>query len=83
MRGRVQGVFFRAFTRQTAQRLGVTGYVRNREDGSVETRAEGDRGQLEKLLEYLREGPSHAHVDSIEVDWSEESGQYSEFTIEY
>lgn len=76
-------MFFRAFTQQVAEQLQLTGYVRNREDGGVEVLAEGDRGKLENLLEYLKEGPPNAHVDKVEVKWSADSGNYTGFAIEY
>ena len=55
--GRVQGVGFRDFTRRTAQSLGVTGWVRNRGDDTVEVRVEGEEGQLDQLLDALGDGP--------------------------
>ena len=81
--GRVQGVFFRAFVTRRAAELGVAGYVRNRYDGSVEVYAEGERSQLEKLIGYLEEGPSHATVDRVVTSWSEYSGDYSGFKVTY
>jgi|CXWL01.1.fsa_nt_gi acylphosphatase len=67
VRGHVQGVGFRWFTRQTAETLGLTGWVRNREDGSVEAEAEGTERALEEFVKRLRDGNPAAHVDSIEV----------------
>ena len=81
--GRVQGVFFRAFVTRRAAELGVTGYVRNRYDGSVEVYAEGERSQLEKLIGYLKEGPPHATVARVVTIWSEYSGDYSGFEVTY
>ena len=81
--GRVQGVFFRAFVTRRAVELGVAGYVRNRDDGSVEVHAEGERSQLEKLISYLKEGPPHATVDRVVTTWSEYSGDYSGFEVTY
>jgi acylphosphatase len=65
--GRVQGVGFRYFTRVTAKSLGVKGWVRNRGDGSVETVIQGQPGQIEDMIEKLREGPSAARVDDVDV----------------
>lgn len=67
--GRVQGVFFRAWTRDEAQTLGIAGWVRNCSDGSVEAQIEGEPEALDELIELLREGPPGARVD--EVHWEE------------
>jgi acylphosphatase len=64
--GRVQGVFFRASTQREAQRLGLTGHARNLADGSVEVLACGDPAALQRLREWLRQGPPHARVDGLE-----------------
>jgi acylphosphatase len=64
--GRVQGVFFRDSTRREAQRLGVTGYARNRHDGSVEVLACGERSAVEALKAWLRTGPPMASVSAVE-----------------
>lgn len=84
IQGRVQGVYFRYFVRREAGRLGLTGYVRNLVSGdAVEIKAEGERPQLDKLLEQLRVGPPGAHVKEVEVDWSAYSGQFDSFSIRY
>ena len=69
VRGRVQGVYFRANTQKVAQDLGLAGWVRNCPDGSVEIHAEGTRDQLEKLMAWCREGPKLASVSGVEVNW--------------
>jgi acylphosphatase len=66
--GRVRGVFFRAWTRDEARRLGVTGWVRNCADGSVEAHVEGDETRVQALIERLNQGPPHARVDRIDVN---------------
>ena len=82
--GRVQGVFFRVFTRGKARELDLTGYVRNlRDREAVEVQAEGERSKLEKLIAYLKVGPPGARVERVESDWSEYSGSYSNFGIRY
>jgi len=81
--GRVQGVYFRAFTRQRATRLGVGGYARNLPDGSVEVYAEGEKQQLEFLLQVLKQGPPGARVDSIETTWPDYTGEYKDFSVRY
>ncbi|MDH5633561.1 MAG: acylphosphatase [Gammaproteobacteria bacterium] len=63
--GKVQGVFYRASTQQQAQRLGLTGWVRNRQDGRVELVACGNETALNELEAWLHEGPGHARVDSV------------------
>jgi acylphosphatase len=66
--GRVQGVFFRGWTRDIARRLGVRGWVRNCDDGSVEAHLEGSQDRLEDLTERMRSGPPGARVDELTCD---------------
>ena len=65
--GRVQGVFFRAWARDEARALSVSGWVRNCADGSVEAHVEGDEGAVHQLIEKMREGPPGARVVDVEV----------------
>jgi len=82
--GQVQGVFFRAFAAQRARELGLTGYVRNLPDWhSVRINAEGERKQLEKLIDYLKVGPPAARVTKVATEWSEYTGSFSGFDIRY
>lgn len=81
--GRVQGVGFRYFTRRQATRLGLTGWVRNQPDGSVELVAEGSRDALEALLAALQEGPPTSRVTRVQPYWSEASGSFSAFNVRY
>jgi len=81
--GYVQGVFFRAFASRWATELGLTGYVRNVPGGRVEINAEGERKQLEKLIDHLKVGPPAARVKKVVTNWSEYSGNYSVFSIRY
>ena len=67
--GQVQGVGFRFFARQAARRLNLQGYVRNRQDRSVEVVAEGEKRPLEQFLAELKQGPSAAHVERVETKW--------------
>jgi len=83
LHGRVQGIFFRDFTRTQAMRLALLGYVRNLWDGTVEVVAEGDREALESLLEELYVGPSSAGVEKIDLEWSQPSGEFSSFEVRY
>ena len=82
--GRVQGVYFRYFVRNIARRLGLKGYVRNLASGdAVEVQAEGEKPQLDKLLEQLQVGPPGAWIKRVEVDWSDYSGQFDDFSVRY
>lgn len=82
--GRVQGVYFRNFVQSEARKLGLTGYVRNLASGdAVEVKAEGEKPQLEKLVEQLKIGPPRARVKRVEVDWSDYSGQFDIFGIRH
>lgn len=65
--GRVQGVFFRNFTRQQAESLGVAGWVRNLPDGRVEAMLEGEPDAVERLIDAMRAGPASARVDDVVV----------------
>jgi acylphosphatase len=66
--GLVQGVFFRAWTRDEARRLRVTGWVRNCDDGSVEAHVEGEEGAVKQLIERMRDGSPGARVDDLHVE---------------
>jgi acylphosphatase len=79
--GRVQGVNFRYYTRQQAQMLGVTGWVRNLMDGSVETLFEGDRISVENMIEWCHQGPKASRVDNVEIHWEKPTGEFSGFNI--
>ncbi len=82
--GRVQGVFFRAFTSRQARELGLTGYVRNLPDGeTIEVQAEGGKNRLEALIKYLKLGPPEATVEKVVTSWSEYTGNYPSFSIRY
>jgi len=63
--GKVQGVFYRANTVRTANELGVLGWVKNSEDGSVLISAEGGEQQLQQLVKWCRQGPNYAHVEKV------------------
>jgi acylphosphatase len=80
--GRVQGVSFRFYTRDTASALGLTGWVANCYDGSVEVVAEGPRAKLDGLLEYLHQGPPMARVDRVQYDFAPATREFVQFTIE-
>ncbi len=80
--GRVQGVSFRAFAARLARGLGLVGYASNLTDGeTVEVRAEGEKEKLEKLIEYLKAGPSRARVKGVVIEWSQYSGNFDTFDV--
>jgi len=79
--GIVQGVFFRYSTQIEAERLGLTGAVRNLDDGSVHVVAEGRRDRLERLLGWLGRGPELAVVERVDATWSESAGSFTSFRI--
>ena len=83
--GQVQGVGFRYVTQHQAKLQGLSGYVRNQDDGSVEVVACGESGQVEKLLDWLRQGrPVHARVDKVLTEPRNGSvGDFSGFSIRY
>jgi acylphosphatase len=83
VQGRVQGVFFRAFVESAAERLNLKGYVCNMPGGEVEVLAEGEKSNLEKLVEYLKKGPPSAQVKEVLVNWGEYTGYFSRFSIRY
>ena len=77
IRGRVQGVWFRESMRMQAERLGVSGWVRNRMDGSVEAVIQGSPDSVEAMTRWASRGPEAAHVTGVDV--SEASGDYARF----
>ncbi len=81
--GDVQGVSFRSYARQEALRLGVSGWVRNTPDGSVEIVAEGEEALLGKLIALCRQGPRHAAVAHVAIAWEPFTGAFSGFSIKY
>lgn len=82
VRGRVQGVYFRASTEREARRLGLTGWVKNRPDGAVEICAEGEETALEAMVTWSRRGPDGARVDDVEVRRLDVTDDFPEFRIE-
>jgi acylphosphatase len=82
VQGRVQGVYFRASAVQRAQELGLTGWVKNCADGSVEGVAEGPRAALEKLISWCGQGPTGARVTTVETRWDDAQNTFSAFTVE-
>ncbi len=81
--GRVQGVFFRAHTREQALKRGVTGWVRNLPDGRVEAVFEGEEDDVRSVIEWCRHGPPFARVENVEVEWEDYRGEFETFSIVY
>ena len=79
--GRVQGVAFRHYTLVEANDLKLTGWVANRHDGSVRVVAEGPEAALARLAAWLRDGPTAARVDHLDLRWMEATGEFSRFEI--
>jgi acylphosphatase len=83
IKGRVQGVFFRASTRDEARARGLKGWVRNLPDGRVEALFEGDRQVLEQMLAWCHLGPPYAYVDRVEEEWQPYLGDLPDFRVVY
>jgi len=81
--GRVQGVFFRENTRKIANELEVFGWVRNLLDGRVEVVAEGEKEKVKRLVEWAKEGPPSANVESLDLKWKKYQGDFDEFEVKY
>ena len=81
--GRVQGVCFRQSTVEMAQGLGVSGWVRNLPDGSVEALFEGERARVEQAIAWCHHGPPRAAVDDLVIEWLDGPGDCSGFVIRY
>lgn len=79
--GRVQGVSYRYWTRKSAERLGLMGWVKNLEDGRVEAVFEGPKNKIQKMIDRCKRGPMPAGVKHIDVVWEEATGEYNEFEI--
>ncbi len=81
--GFVQGVFFRASTRETAVRLDLTGWVRNLPDGNVEAVFEGSVEKLRQAVQWCRQGPRGARVIKVDEEWKDYTGEFKNFSIRY
>ena len=81
VQGTVQGIFFRQFTKDHADNLGLTGFCRNLEDGTVEVVVEGEGGKIERLLGFLKEGPAHAQIRNVVSEEKKWSGDFKKFKV--
>ena len=79
--GVVQGVFFRANTREKAERNSINGWVRNRSDGTVEAIFEGESEPVKKLIEWCHHGPPGAVVKNVKIEWQAYEGEFKNFTV--
>tara|TARA_B100000745_G_scaffold298199_1_gene246421 strand:- start:5425 stop:5700 length:276 start_codon:yes stop_codon:yes gene_type:complete len=81
--GRVQGVSFRAYAQDSADELGLCGWVKNHDDASVLVCAQGDRDLLKEYVEYLHEGSLRAEVAAVSVEWGTPQVVFPEFSIKH
>jgi len=81
--GRVQGVWFRSDTKQKAEQLGITGWVRNTADGNVEAILEGEEALVKKMIEWCHQGPPSAQVEHVEVKNQDPTNGFEGFSIKY
>ena len=92
--GKVQGVFFRDSSRMKARELNLSGFARNELDGTVQIVAEGEEEKLKEFIEWCKnakpapekregwQGPDHAKVEKVEIEWKESAKQFNDFTVE-
>jgi acylphosphatase len=81
--GRVQGVFFRMETQNTAKQYNVGGWVKNNPAGTVEAVFEGNKADVMTVLKWCEAGPSAAKVTDVDVEWEDYTGSFPDFTITY
>lgn len=81
VQGTVQGIFFRQFVKEHADKLGLLGFVRNLTNGNVEIVAEGEKEQIERLIGFVKEGPKHSQIRNVQVEERKWSGDFKVFKI--
>lgn len=81
--GRVQGVFFRDYTRTQARQLGLTGWVRNRPEGTVEAIVEGDASEVDWMINWFNQGSPMSKVTGVQVTEEEPVGENDSFEVHY
>jgi acylphosphatase len=83
IRGKVQGVYFRFNMQQVAKKNSVVGWVRNLPDGNVEALLEGNKEDVNQVVEWSKIGPDNAMVDEVKVEYRQYVGEYSDFIVRY
>lgn len=83
VRGKVQGVFYRAETASKAKQLSLTGWVRNLPDGRVEAIFEGEETNVRKIIDFCWRGPTNAYVVDVDVRQQEWKGEFENFEVRY
>lgn len=83
IKGTVQGVFYRSSTETEANKLNLTGWVRNCPDGSVQALFEGDKTSIDQVIEWCRIGPQKARVSELNSRWEEYKNEFNTFSIKY
>lgn len=83
VKGRVQGVYFRAETQYEARRLGINGWVKNLRDRSVEAVFEGEEDRVQSMIKWCNHGPAGAIVTDVSIDWQDYKGEFDRFSITY
>jgi acylphosphatase len=81
IRGRVQGVNFRYYTQLEASKTAIKGWVRNLMDGRVEAVFEGEREDVERMIDWTKSGPAAARVEHVVVEWEAPTGEFSDFRV--
>ncbi|OGI18333.1 MAG: acylphosphatase [Candidatus Melainabacteria bacterium RIFCSPHIGHO2_02_FULL_34_12] len=79
--GRVQGVFYRASCQDVAVKYGLNGWVKNLSTGDVEVLVQGEKEQIEKLIEWCKKGPPNAKVSDVKIEWQEMSEEINGFSV--
>jgi acylphosphatase len=83
VRGKVQGVYFRFNMRQVAMKNSVVGWVRNLPDGNVEALLEGNKEDVNQVVQWSKIGPENARVDEVKIEYGQYTGKYKDFIIRY
>jgi len=81
VQGTVQGVFFRQFVKDHADKLGIRGYIRNLTSGDVEIVAEGEGESIERFQRFVAKGPEHSHIRNLQVEEKKWSGEFEGFKV--
>ena len=79
--GFVQGIGYRSWVRSRARSLGLTGWINNLENGSVETVFQGEEEKIKEMIKLCKEGPPMAEVENIEIQWDQINGEFKDFQV--